>query len=71
MTWIEWLHIAQSSSSQAIIIIIYLRPYNYVQTNDYNQIEIITWNYIICNTPNQAKTLLHSLKRVWNWIYVL
>ena len=29
------------------IIISYLKPYYYVQTNDYYQIEIITWNHII------------------------
>ena len=28
-------------------IIFYLKPYNYVQTNDYFQIEIISCSYII------------------------
>ena len=28
-------------------ILSYLKPYNFVQTNVHNQIEIVTWNYII------------------------
>ena len=30
-----------------IIIIIYLKPYNCAQTNDYYKIEMIKWNHII------------------------
>ena len=30
-----------------IIIICYLKPYNYVQTNDYWWVEIVTWSFII------------------------
>ena len=29
-----------------IIIISYLKLYNYVQTNDYYSVEIFPWNYI-------------------------
>ena len=34
--------VTQSYNCLLSIIIIYLKPYNYMQTNDYYQIEIIT-----------------------------
>ena len=43
---ILWLSIVQVCRT-IIIIFIYLKPYNCLLTNDYYQIEIVTWNHII------------------------
>ena len=45
MIWIKNSH--SKLTIIIIIIIIYLKPRDCVQTNEYYWLEIITWNYII------------------------
>ena len=41
-----WIVIGSYDCLLRIVIVNYLKPYNFLETNDYYWIEILTWNHI-------------------------